>query len=164
MGRENLGRQLATDYRDVEPLGLLSLGGSPPRPWYLVRPGPGRDTTSAVNEWWRCRVKGKYCAPGVRTLGTLLCSCLSWTTCSGMTYVLFLGNTYLTCEMGRLHPFSASLASYLFPMASLHPRCTGSLPFLKYSRHIPASGPLHKLFSADLYFLKLSPTSSGRPP
>ena len=35
----------------------------------------------------------------------------------------------------------------LFPIRSLYPSYTGSLQFLKYSGHIPASGPLHRLFS-----------------
>ena len=48
----------------------LSLGGSPPCPQHLARPGPARGATTVVNKWLRCRVKGKYYELGVRTLGT----------------------------------------------------------------------------------------------
>lgn len=51
-------------------LGVPSLGGSPPLPQHLARPGAGRVNASAVNEWLRCRVKGKHCGPEVRTSGT----------------------------------------------------------------------------------------------
>lgn len=51
-------------------LGVPSLGGSPPRPRHLARPGAGRVRASAVNEPLRCRVKGKHCGPEVRTSGT----------------------------------------------------------------------------------------------
>ena len=55
----------------------LSLGGSPPCPQNLARPDPARDATTVVNEWLRCRVKGKYYGLRVRTLGTPPCSYLS---------------------------------------------------------------------------------------
>lgn len=43
--------------------------------------------------------------------------------CPGVTDILSLSLTYLTCEMGGIHPFSVSLASYLFLSPSLPCSC-----------------------------------------
>lgn len=63
-------------------------------------------------------------------------------------------------DLGRLIPFSASLVSHLFPTpAPLYPSCTCSLQFLRYSRHIPASGPLHRLSPAGSLVPEANPTA-----
>lgn len=118
-------------------------------PWEGHNQGCGR--TSGWDAGRRESIVGpeaEYQAPHGQ-LG-LSCTCCSWTACPGVTYELFWDITSLLGDTGRLHPLSASLASCLPP---------GPHWLLKYSRHMPASEPRHRLLSTGSFLPKDTPTA-----